>query len=40
MTPLKYQLIVGTGSPVAKQLNVIGFVSFCSRSVTSSVISA
>jgi len=32
--------MVGIGSPVAGQLNVIGFVSFCSKSVTSSVISA
>ena len=40
IVPLKYQLILGSGSPVAWQLNVTGFVSFSSKSGTSSVISA
>ena len=39
MIPLKYQLIDGTGSPVAWQLNVTGFVSFSSKSITPTVIS-
>ena len=38
--PLKYQLIFGTGSPVALQANVTGSVSFLSSLVTSTVISA
>ena len=37
--PLKYQLIFGNGSPVALQVNIIGFVPFSITSVTSAVIS-
>ena len=40
MVPLKYQLIFGTGSPVALQANVTASVSFLSVLVTSTVISA
>ena len=38
--PLKYQLIIGSGSPVAWQLNVTAFVSFSSMSTTSLMTSA
>ena len=37
---LKYQLIFGTGSPVASQVKVLERVSFSNKSVTSSIISA
>ena len=39
MLPLKYQLIFGSGSPVALQVNVIGFVPLSITSVISVVIS-
>ena len=40
ITLLKYQLKDGTGSPVAWHKNVTGFVSFSSKSIIPSVISA
>jgi len=40
ITPSKYQMIVGTGSPVAWQLNVTGFVSFSIMLVSPAMISA
>ena len=39
ITPLKYQLIYGTGTPIASHINCVEFVSFSSKSINWRMIS-